>query len=243
MKTLLFKEINAFLSSLVGYIAIGVFLLVNGLLLWIFPGAYNVFDSNYAGLGSMFLLAPVVFLFLIPAITMKAFAEEKKSGTIELLFTKPITDFQIIIAKYLAGVVLVLFSLLPTLVYFYCVYQLGAEKGNIDMGGLWGSYLGLLFLGSGFVAIGIYASSITDNQIISFLFGMLICAFCFYGFEIISYMGLFGSGDSAILKLGINEHYISMSRGVIDTRDIIYFLSLITVFLLLTKYQLNRRKN
>jgi ABC-2 type transport system permease protein len=242
MFTLLKKEVNAFLNSLIGYIVLVVFLLVNGLFMWVFPLDFNVLEYGYANIDGLFLLAPFVFLFLIPAITMRSFADEKKSGTIELLLTRPITDFQIILAKYLAGVVLVVLALLPTLIYFYSAYQLGYPKGNIDMGGTWGSFIGLLFLGSSFVAIGLFASSLTDNQIISFIIGAVLCAFTYIGFELIYGLSLFGSIDLFIKTLGINAHYAAMSRGMIDTRDVVYFLSLIGLFLLFTKLSLESRK-
>lgn len=242
MFTLLKKEVNAFLNSLIGYIVLVVFLLVNGLFMWVFPLDFNVLEYGYANIDGLFLLAPFVFLFLIPAITMRSFADEKKSGTIELLLTRPITDFQIILAKYFAGVVLVVLALLPTLIYFYSVYQLGYPKGNIDMGGTWGSFIGLLFLGSSFVAIGLFASSLTDNQIISFIVGAVLCAFTYIGFELIYGLSLFGSIDLFIKTLGINAHYAAMSRGMIDTRDVVYFFSLIGIFLLFTKLSLESRK-
>ena len=145
MFSLLKKEIQSFLGSLIGYIVIIVFLTIMSLIMWVFPSDYNILDNEYATLGPLFSLAPWVFMFLIPAVTMRLFADENKTGTIELLLTKPLTDLQIISAKYLAGVILVLFSLLPTLVYYIVVYQLGAPEGNLDQGGTWGSYLGLLF--------------------------------------------------------------------------------------------------
>jgi ABC-2 type transport system permease protein len=242
MFTLLKKEVNAFLNSLIGYIVLIVFLLVNGLFMWVFPLDFNVLEFGYANIDGLFLLAPFVFLFLIPAITMRSFADEKKTGTIELLLTRPLTDFQIILAKYLAGVLLVFLSLLPTLIYFFSVYQLGYPKGNMDMGGTWGSYIGLLFLGASFVAIGLFSSSITDNQIISFIVGAALCAFSYTGFELIYGLSLFGPVDLFIKSLGINAHYAAMSRGMIDTRDVIYFLSLISLFLLFTKLSLESRK-
>ncbi len=242
MFTLLRKEIRSFLSSLIGYIVIIVFLLINGLFLWVFQGEFNVLDFGYASLEGLFMIAPFVFLFLIPAITMRSFAEEKRTGTIELILTRPLTDLQIVLAKYLAGLVLVIFSLLPTLIYFFSVYQLGFPKGNIDIGGMWGSYIGLLFLGASFVAIGLFASSLTDNQIISFIISVLLCGFLYIGFEFIYSLDLFGKVDLFIKSLGINAHYLSMSRGVIDTRDVIYFLSIILLFILLSKNSLERRK-
>jgi ABC-2 type transport system permease protein len=242
MLTLLKKEISGFLSSLIGYIVISVFLLINGLFLWVFPLQFNILDYGYASLEHLFVLAPIVFLFLIPAITMRMFAEEKRAGTIEMLMTKPLTDIQIIVAKYLAGLLLVVIALLPTLIYFFSVYQLGSPTGNIDIGGTWGSYLGLVFLGAAFVAIGLFCSSITDNQIVSFIVSVFLCGFAYIGFEFIYSLDLFGSFDLFIQNLGIDAHYKSMSRGVVDTRDLLYFVSIIGFFILLTKISLESRK-
>jgi ABC-2 type transport system permease protein len=242
MFTLFKKEINGFLNSLIGYIVIVVFLLVIGLFLWVFPVEFNILDFGYASIDGLFVLAPFVFLFLIPAITMRSFAEEKKSGTLELLMTQPLTDLQVILAKYFAGVVLVLFSLVPTLIYYYTVYQLGFPPGNIDSGGMWGSYIGLFCLGSAFVAIGIFASSVSDNQIVSFVIAIFLCAFLFMGFELIYTFILSGKIGLMVQSLGLNAHYSSMSRGVIDTRDVIYFISVTALFVLLTKLSLESRK-
>ena len=242
MFTLFKKEIRAFLSSLIGYIAISVFLLLVGLFLWILPTESNLLTNGYAGLDSLFGLAPWVFLFLIPAITMRSFADEKKAGTIEFLLTKPLTDMQIILAKYFAGVTLALFSLLPTLIYYYSVYKLGSPVGNIDSGGTWGSYMGLFFLASAFTAIGIFASSLSDNQIIAFILAVFLCFFFYIAFEYISALDLFSKVDYFIISLGINDHYASMSRGVIDTRDVVYYLSLSGIFIFLTKTVLESRK-
>lgn len=245
MVTLLKKELSSFLNSLIGYFVISVFLISIGLFMWVFPssvGQFNVPDAGYASIDTLFIIAPWVFMFLVPAVTMRSFSEEKRTGTIELLLTRPLTDWQIIFAKYFAGFLLVVFSLLPTLIYYFSVRTLGNPPGNIDTGGMWGSYLGLLFLAAGFVAIGIFASSVTDSQIIAFILAVFFSFFCYIGFESISSLDLFGSVDSLILKLGINEHYISMSRGVIDTRDVIYFASLTGVFLLCTKTVMESRK-
>ncbi len=242
MFTLFKKEISNFLNSLLGYIVIIVFLLANGLFLWVFPIESNIPDFGYANLDGLFALAPFVFLFLIPAITMRFFAEEKKSGTLEMLMTKPLTELQVIMAKYFAGLTLVLISLIPTLIYYFSVYQLGFPKGNIDTGGMWGSYIGLFFLGASFVAIGLFASSLTDNQIISFILAAALGAFIYLGFEFIYNLDLFGKSDLFIKTLGISSHYSYMSKGVIDTRDILYFLSLITLFILMTKLSIESRK-
>lgn len=242
MIALLNKEIRLFLGSLTGYLVIIFFITTTGLFMWVFPGDMNLLDGGYSNIDTLFVLAPWVFMFLIPAITMRSFAEEKKSGTIELLLTLPLKDIQIILAKYFAGIILVLFSLIPTLFYFFSVYKLGNPQGNIDQSGMWGSYFGIFFLAAGYTSIGIFSSSITDNQIIAFILGIFLCFFFFIGFESISSLDLFSSIDHIILGLGINEHYISMSRGVIDTRDMLYFISLSIFFIMLTKTSLESRK-
>jgi ABC-2 type transport system permease protein len=210
--------------------------------MWVFPGQFNVFDNGYANIDTLFIIAPWVFMFLIPAVSMRMFADEKKSGTIELLYTRPITEMQIIFAKYLACLLLVFISLLPTLVYFFTVYFLGNPTGNMDIAGTTGSYIGLFFLGSAYSAIGLFASSLTENQIVSFIISLFLCFFCYIGFESVSALNIKGQLANFITSLGINAHYISMSRGVIDTRDVIYFISLIAVFLLLTRTVLESRK-
>lgn len=242
MLTLLQKEISSFLSSLTGYLVIAVFLSAVGIIMWLFPGYLNVLESGYSTIDTLFIVAPWVFLFLAPAITMRSFSEEKRTGTIELLVTRPLSDWQIVLSKYLAGVLLVLFALLPTLVYYYSVSNLGSTPGNIDSGGTWGSYIGLLFLAGAFVAIGLFASSLTESQIISFILAVIISFVCYYGFEALGSLGLFGGLDHLIIKLGINDHYLSMSRGVIDSRDVLYYLSLIFLFLMFTKTRLQARK-
>ncbi|MFA5781981.1 MAG: gliding motility-associated ABC transporter permease subunit GldF [Bacteroidales bacterium] len=242
MFTLFKREIKNFLSSLIGYIVITVFLLINGLFLWVFPMDFNILENGYANIDGLFMLGPFVFLFLIPAITMRSFAEEKRSGTIEMLLTKPLTDLQIILSKYLAGVVLVIFSILPTLIYYISVYHLGSTPGNLDAGGTWGSYIGLLFLGAAFVSIGLFASTLTDNQIISFIISLFLCGIFYIGFEFIYSFDIFGKYALFVQSLGISYHYSSISRGVIDTRDLLYFLSLICIFILLSKISLERRK-
>lgn len=242
MIALLRKEIESFLSSLIAYIVIVVFLFVISFFLWVINFGHNILSNGYASLDGLFALAPIVFLFLIPAITMRMFAEEKRGGTIETLLTQPLTDLQIILAKFLAGFFLVVFALLPTLVYYYSVYQLGMPVGNIDSGAMWASYIGLLLLGGSFVAIGLFASSITDNQIVSFVLAALISAFFYVGFAFIWPLDLFSDVGLFIGSLGILAHYDSISRGVIDSRDIIYFISLIAFFLMLTRFSLASRK-
>ncbi len=242
MKSLYLREIRSFLHSLIGYIIISVFLIITGLFLWVFPLDFNILDMGYANLDGLFMVAPFVFLFLVPAITMKSFAEEKRLGTIELLLTKPLSDLEIILAKFFADVTLLVISLIPTFIYYYSVYRLGFPKGNLDQGAIWGSYLGLLFIGAAFISIGIFVSSITDNQIISFVLSFLLCGAIYIGFEFIYSLELFGSFDLFVKSLGISHHYSSISRGVIDTRDVIYFLSVITLFILLSKVSLQSRK-
>ncbi|MEN8119468.1 MAG: gliding motility-associated ABC transporter substrate-binding protein GldG [Bacteroidota bacterium] len=239
---LLKKEINGFFSSLTGYVVIVVFLLSTGLFLWVFPGQFNILDNGHASLNPLFTIAPWVFLFLVPAVSMRLFSDEKKSGTIEFLFTQPLTEMQIVLAKYFAGVVLVLFSLIPTLIYLISVYQMGNPAGNIDMAGVWGSYIGLFFLAAIYVSIGVFSSSLTENQIVAFLIALLLSFFIYIGFESISSLNFLNPVSGIILNLGINEHYKSISRGVLDLRDIVYFISVIAIFIYLTKMVLESRK-
>lgn len=235
------KELKHFFSSLIGYMSIGVFLLITGGILWMFKG--GILDYGYATLESLFTIAPVVFLILIPAITMRSFSEEKNMGTLELLMTKPLSDMEIILGKYFAALTLVVFSILPTFIYFYSVYQLGAPKGNIDTGGVWGSYIGLFFLSAAFTAIGIFSSTVSNNQIVAFILSALLCAAMYWLFDIIAEFPVFANGlDYFIQQVGVNAHYRSVSRGIIDTRDIIYFISIIILFLTSTKTVLESRK-
>lgn len=241
MLTIFQKEINTFFSSLIGYIAFVVFLLTTWLFLWIFPDT-NILSYGYASLESLFFIAPWVFMFLIPAITMRSIAEETSSGTIELLATRPLTDLQIVLGKYFAALFLVFIALLPTLVYYYTVYALSIAPG-IDTGATWGSYLGLFFLGASFVSIGIFASSLTSNQIVAFLLAIFLCFFCYAAFDYLSKLNIFYAKiDDLIEQLGINAHYLSISRGVVDTRDLVYFVSFNAIFILLTKTVLESRK-
>lgn len=235
------RELFSFLNSLMAYIIIGVFLLACGLLLWFFPDT-SILVYGYAELTSFFGLAPFLFIFLIPAITMRSFAEERREGTYIILATKPLTDLQLIIAKYLACVVLVLFALLPTLIYYFSIHQLGLPKGNIDTGAVVGSYLGLFLLGNAFVAIGIFASSITKNQVIAFAIAVFVCFFTYSGFDSLAQLFELNFIANILVNLGINEHYQAISRGVLDTRDLIYFISFVLVFLGLTQLSLGGRK-
>ncbi len=240
MFTLYKKELSSFFSSLMGYLTIIVFLLLTGLMLWVFRTSFNILDYKYAGLDGLFLLGPFLYLFLIPAITMRMLAEEKKNGTMELLLTKPLSEFTIVLSKFLAGFTLVFISLIPTLIYYWAVYRLGDPMGNIDTGSVVGSYIGLLFLGAAFVAIGLFASSLTSNQIIAFIIAALLCAFCYMGFDSL-YALVHGKFALLLRSLGLQAHYESISRGVVDTRDVIYFLSVIVFFLMLTRMVLQLR--
>ena len=241
MLTIFKKELYSYFSSLVAYITIGIFLIVLGLFLWVFPDT-SIIEYGYAGLDSLFSTVPYLFMFLIPAITMKSLAEEKKEGTFELLATRPLTDWQIVLGKYLAALVLVLFSLIPTLIYYYSVYKLGVVEGNIDSGAVIGSYIGLFLLGGAFTAIGIFSSSLTKNQIIAFAIAVFLCFFAFSGFDSASQVLSLQKFENILINISINEHYQSISRGVLDTRDLIYFLSFIAIFLLITKTILGGRK-
>jgi ABC-2 type transport system permease protein len=235
------KEINSFFSSLIGYVVIGVFLVLMGLVMWVFP-EYSVLDGKYANLDTLFAMAPMVFMFLIPAVTMRTFAEENQSGTIELLVTRPITDWQIVGGKFFACLALVAFTLIPTLLYYFTVHQLGQPKGNLDSGGIMGSYFGLMALAGAFSAIGVFASSLTNNQIVSFVLATFLCFFCFMAFDFLSQLPIFfGKTDDIVQAIGIQYHYNSVSRGLLDTRDLVYFVSVIGVFLAATVLSVGRR--
>ena len=242
MYALFKKEISNFLSSLIGIMVIVVFLLITGLFLWVFKSDFNLLSYGYANLDGLFILAPWVFLFLVPAVTMRSFAEENRTGTIEMLLTKPLSDWQIILAKFLASVVLVLLALIPTGVYYFSVYRLGFPMGNLDSGSILGSYIGLFLLSASFISIGIFCSSITNNQILAFILSVFLCGFIYIGFEFIYSLSLFGPIDLFIQRLGMAAHYSSISRGVVDTRDILYFLSVMALFLSSTKLVLASRK-
>ncbi len=242
MFSLFKKELASFFSSLTGYLTIVVFLVLTGLMLWVFKSDFNILDYGYAGMDGLFIIGPFLYLFLIPAITMRMIAEEKRNGTMELLLTKPIGEMTLIWAKFLAGVVLVAISLLPTLVGYFSVVALGDPVGNVDSGSVAGSYLGLLLLGAAFVAIGLFASSLTNNQIVAFILAALMCAFMHLGFEAICRMGFLGSAEYVVRQLGMSYHYDSISRGVVDSRDVIYFASVTAVFMMATRIVLQSGK-
>ncbi len=235
MFAILKKELNSFFASPIGYLVIGVFLVINGLYLWVFKGNFNILNAGFADLNSFFFIAPWFFLFLIPAITMRSFSDEFRLGTIEILKTKPLTDWQIILGKYAGALILIIIALIPTLVYVYSVIQLGLPVGNLDIGSTIGSYIGLLFLASAFTAIGLFTSTLSNNQIVAFILSVIISFFLFYGFDALADL----VSSEMLRNLGMNEHFKSISRGVIDTRDIIYFISITVFFLFLTKLKLN----
>jgi ABC-2 type transport system permease protein len=235
------KELRQFFSSLTGYIAIIVFLLVNGLVLFSFKGENNIFDFGYATLDKFFQLAPWVLLFLIPAITMRSFAEEFKTGTFEILQTRPLTRWQIVQGKYLGSLIVVFIALLPTIVYIFSVQKLSSGEG-LDMGATIGSYIGLFFLAAVFTAICICCSSFTNNAVVAFIAGLIGCALLYYGFNAISKLPALANGaDYYVEMAGIDFHYRSISRGLIDTRDVVYFLSVIFLFITITNRNLLKR--
>lgn len=232
------REVQSFFTSPVGYLVIGLFLTLNGLFLWIFKGPFNIFEAGFANLDNFFLLTPWVFLFLIPAITMKSFSEERKLGTLELLFIKPISLWQMVIGKFLGTFTLAILALIPTLLYVYCVSQLGTTVGNLDMGVVVGSYFGLLFLIASYSAIGLFCSTLTENQIVAFILALVVCFFLYYGFEGISTVIANGEYALFIQNWGMKSHFESIARGLIDTKDLVYFIALALFFLYLTVLQL-----
>lgn len=238
MKSILRKELNSFFSSPIGYLVIAVYLLVNGLFLWIFEGDFNILHAGFADLNSYFFLAPWIFIFLIPAITMRSFSDEINTGTIEILKTKPITNWQLILGKYLGSLILVIAAIIPTLIYVYSIYELGNPIGNISFGTTVGSFIGLLFLASAYTAIGIFSSTLSKNQIVSFIIAVAISFFLYYGFEGLASYQLVGNLDYTVQQFGMSEHFSSISKGVIDTRDLIYFSSVTFFFLFLTNFRI-----
>jgi len=234
MFAILNKELNSFFASPIGYLVIAVFLIINGLFLWVFNGDFNILNAGFADLNSFFFITPWFFLFLVPAITMRSFSDEIRLGTLEILKTKPITDLQIILGKYFGSLLLIILALIPTSIYVYSIFQLANPTGNIDLGNIIGSYIGLLFLASAYTAIGLFTSTISQNQIVSFILAIIISFFMFYGFEALADLGI----SETIRKIGMYTHFESIGRGVIDTRDIVYFVSITLFFLFITKLKL-----
>ncbi|WP_034888288.1 gliding motility-associated ABC transporter permease subunit GldF [Gillisia sp. Hel_I_29] len=235
------KEIQSFFSSSTGYLVIGIFLVINGLFLFVFGGNYNILDYGFADLSPFFDLAPWIFIFLIPAITMKSFAEERKMGTMELLLTRPIGKWNLVLGKFLGTFTLALLALIPTFIYVFTIYKLGDPIGNLDVGATIGSYIGLLLLAASYITIGLFSSALTNNQITAFIIAVFLCFFTFFFFEGLANYQIFKDSTYGLEYLGINYHYKSMSRGVIDTRDLIYFFSLITFFISLTYIKISAK--
>ena len=242
MKALYLKEVRSFLGSIIGYSVIGIFLVLNSLFLWVFSFGTNILDGGTADLVSYFGIAPVIFLILIPAITMRSFSEEKRTGTIELLFTRPLSDIQIIMAKFLASLTLVLLAIIPTIIYYISVHFLGDPVGIIDDGVVVASFLGLFLVASVFVAIGIFVSSLTSNQIVALLLAVFFSWFAFLGLDLLATYSQFGGLDIVIRNIGVMEHFMSIQKGVLVSTDIIYFISIVTIFILATKLSLQSRK-
>lgn len=242
MKAIFVKELNSFFSSPIGYLVIAIYLIINGLFLWVFEGDFNILHAGFADLNSYFFLAPWIFIFLVPAITMRSFSDEYNTGTIEILRTKPFTTWQIVLGKYLGSLALVLLAIIPTLIYAYSIYQLGNPKGNLNFGSTFGSFIGLTFLSSSYVAIGIFASTISKNQIVSFLIAICITFFLFYGFEAIATLNVLGSFNYTIQQFGMLEHFNSIGKGVLDSRDLVYFTSITFLFLYITKFRIQYAK-
>lgn len=237
MKAILLREIKSFFGSPVGYLVIAVFLILNGLFLWVFDGDFNILNSGFADLTPFFTLAPWILIFLIPAVTMRSFSDEKRQGTIELLFTKPLSTWQIVGGKFFGAFVLIILAILPTIIYVIVLSDYGSPPGNIDMGSTLGSYFGLLFLIAGYTAAGLFASTLSSNQIVAFISAVFMCFILYYGFE-----GIAQQAGNYIASFGMDYHFKSMSRGVIDTRDVIYFVSITLLFLSFTVYKLKSLK-
>lgn len=236
------KEITAFFTTPVGYLVMGLFLVLSGLFLWVFKGPFNILDAGFADLSLFFLLAPWIFLLLIPAVTMRSFSEERKLGTLELLLSKPLSTSALVLGKYLGALGLVLIAVVPTILYVAAVHQLGTTPGNLDAGLIWGSYAGLVLLMMVYTSIGLFTSTLTENQIVAFMGGILLCFLLYYGFEALSTLVADGQTALRIQRLGMRAHYERISRGVLDSRDLVYFLSLTAFFLFLSVNRLNRLK-
>lgn len=241
MKSILLKEIKSFFGSPIGWLVVAIFLLLNGLFLWVFDGEYNILQSGFADLTPFFTIAPWILIFLIPAVTMRSFADEKKQGTLELLVTKPLTMWQIVGGKFFGSFLLIVLAIVPTLVYVWVVSGFVLSPMQLDLGSIIGSYFGLLFLIAAYTAIGIFTSALSDNQIVAFILSVFVCFLFYYGFE--GAASLFKNASDAVAWLGMDSHFRSMSRGVLDTRDILYFASLAVLFLSLTVYKLKSARS
>lgn len=237
MIAILKKEFHSFFASPVGYLVIGLFLVLNALFLWVFENDFNLFDYGFADLTPFFQLVPWIFIFLIPAVTMRSFSDELRLGTLELLLTRPIGKLQLVLGKFTGALLLIVLALIPTLVYVYAIDQLGNPQGNYDLGVVVGSYLGLLFLASAYTAIGVFASTLSENQIVAFISAAFVCFLFFFGFNALSEVLTL----SFLQELSLQSHFESISRGVIDSSDLIYFLSLTAFFIGLTVFKLENK--
>ncbi|MFI8379586.1 gliding motility-associated ABC transporter permease subunit GldF [Leeuwenhoekiella sp. NPDC079379] len=238
MIAILKKEFHSFFASPVGYLVIGLFLILNWLFLWVFDNDFNQFDYGFADLTPFFQLVPWIFIFLIPAVTMRSFSDELRLGTLELLLTQPITTLKLVLGKFFGAFLLILLALIPTLIYIYAIDQLGNPQGNYDSGILIGSYLGLLFLALAYTAIGIFASTLSENQIVAFIIAVFLCFLFYFGFD-----GLADVSNIEFSKtLSLQRHFQSISRGVLDSRDLIYFLGVATAFIAMTTFKLEKKR-
>ena len=241
MKSIVLREIKSFFGSPIGYLVIAIFLIINGLFLWVFEGEYNILNTGFSDLTPFFTLAPWILIFLIPAVTMRSFSDEKKQGTLELLLTKPLSIWQIVNGKFLGALLLIVMAIIPTFIYVAVISNLGIPEGNVGMGSTFGSYFGLLFLIAAYSAIGIFTSTLSDNQIVAFIVAVFLCFFFYFGFEGIA--SVVPNIATLVAAFGMQDHFKSMSRGVLDTRDILYFTSITVVFLSFTVYNLKSFKS
>ncbi|HEX9980139.1 MAG TPA: gliding motility-associated ABC transporter permease subunit GldF [Flavobacterium sp.] len=241
MKSILLREIKSFFGSATGYLVIAIFLLLNGLFLWVFSGEFNILNSGFADLSPFFTIAPWILIFLIPAVTMRSFSDERKQGTLELLLTKPISVWQVVNGKFLGAMILIVIAIIPTFIYVSVISHFGMPEGSIDMGSTMGSYFGLLFLIAAYSAIGIFTSALSDSQIVAFIISVFVCFLFYFGFEGAS--TLVQGYEDAVAWLGMESHFRSMGRGVLDTRDILYFASITILFLSFTVFKLKSMKS
>jgi ABC-2 type transport system permease protein len=240
MKAILLREIKSFFGSPVGYLVIAIFLLLNGLFLWVFSGDYNILNSGFADMNPFFTISPWILIFLIPAVTMRSFSDEKKQGTLELLLTKPLSLWQIVNGKFLGAMLLIVIAIVPTFIYVYVISDMTMAQNHIDYGSIIGSYFGLLFLIGAYTSIGVFTSTLSENQIVAFILSVFLCFFFYFAFEgMAAYLPSF---ENIISSLGMDSHYKSMSRGVLDTRDILYFVSVTIAFLSFTVFKLKSFK-
>lgn len=232
------KELHTYFSSPIGYLVIALFIISNGLFLFVFKTDFNMLNAGFADLNSFFYLSPWLFIFIIPAMTMRSFSDEIQSGTIEILKTTPLSNWQIVLGKFFSSLIIVLILLILSLLYVYTIYQLGNPIGNLDVASIFGAYLGLVFLASSFISIGLFASTLSKNQIVAFLLAVFLSFILFYGFEFLA--DLSNNAILTIKNLGMYEHFQNLSKGVIDTRDVIYFISISALFLVITKLKVEK---